>query len=86
MCEMVPLEPEFDPVIIRYAEILFVRLRGFFEFTLLVAVRAAPFAMSGRLSRFWLGIAIAVIANGQLEVRLPPWSSCHIAQAQSPAM
>ena len=32
------------------------------------------------------GIAIAVIANGQLEVRLPPWSSCHVVRAQPPAM
>jgi hypothetical protein len=36
---------------------------------LLVPVHAAPFAMSGRLSRCSPGIAIAMIPNGQLEVR-----------------
>ena len=55
-------------------------------YTLLVVVHAAPFAMSVRLQRLLLGIAFAVIANKQREVRLPPWFSCQRVRLQSPAM
>ena len=47
-------------------------------------MHAAPFAMSVRLQRLLLEIAIAVIANGQREVRLPPWFSCQRVRSQSP--